>query len=394
MTMGRHFLQIPGPSPEPDAVMRAVAATTIDHRGPDFQALGTRLLHRIRAVFRTTQPVMIYSSSASGAWEAALVNTLSPGDEVLFYDAGYFATLWRDMAARLGLTVRAIDGDWRHGIDSDSILDALRADTSRSIKAVCVVHNETSTGITNDIPAIRAVMDEAEHPALLMVDTVSGLGSIEYRHDDWRVDVSVAGSQKGLMLPPGLGFTAVSQKALEASRHSRSPRSYWDWAPMLVANERGSWPTTPSTNLLYGLEVSLDMLADEGMDAVFERHDRWGRATRAAVDAWGLETVCLDPERHSPVVTAVMAPDGVDADALRDVVLRRFDMSLGAGLGRLAGRVFRIGHLGWTNDLTILGALAGIQMGLELLDVPLPRDGVAAAMDILRFESASFAPAG
>lgn len=384
--MGRHFLQIPGPSSEPDRVMRAVSATTIDHRGPEFQALGLRVLRGVRDVFQTTHPVFIYSSSASGAWEAALVNTLSPGDEVLFYDAGYFAGLWRDMATRLGLTVRGVHGDWRRGIDAERIRAALRADASRSIKAVCVVHNETSTGITNDIPAVRAVIDEAEHPALLMVDTVSGLGSIDYRHDDWNVDVSIAGSQKGLMLPPGLGFTAVSEKALAASRSSRSPRSYWDWAPMLTANERGSWPTTPSTNLLYGLEVSLDMLAEEGRDAVFQRHERLGRATRAAVEAWGLETVCLDSDRHSPVVTAVMAPDGVDADTVRGIVLKRFDMSLGAGLGQLAGRVFRIGHLGWTNELTVIGALAGVQMGLELADVALNGDGVAAAMEVLRPE--------
>lgn len=385
--MGRHFLQIPGPSPEPDAVLRAISATTIDHRGPEFQQLGSRLLEAIKPVFGTTNPVIIYSSSGTGAWEGALTNTLSVGDRVLFYETGHFASLWIEMATRLGLRPDVIGSDWRHGVDAEAIGQRLAEDTAHEIKAVCCVHNETSTGVTSDIRAVREAIDAAGHPALLMVDTISGLASADYRHDEWGVDVTVSGSQKGLMLPPGLGFNAVSDKAVEASKNGGMPRSYWDWAPILEANSRGFWPTTPSTNLLFGLEVALQMLEEEGMEAVFARHQRHAAATRAAVRAWGLEILCLDERYYSPVLTAVVMPEGHDADAFRKVVLDRFDMSLGSGLGRLAGTVFRIGHLGWINDLTLMGTLAGVQMGLHLSGVPVAGDGVAAAMAVLEEEA-------
>lgn len=385
--MGRHFLQIPGPSPEPDAVLRAISATTIDHRGPEFQQLGSRLLEAIKPVFGTTNPVIIYSSSGTGAWEGALTNTLSVGDRVLFYETGHFASLWIEMATRLGLRPDVIGSDWRHGVDAEAIGQRLAEDTAHEIKAVCCVHNETSTGVTSDIRAVREAIDAAGHPALLMVDTISGLASADYRHDEWGVDVTVSGSQKGLMLPPGLGFNAVSDKAVEASKNGGMPRSYWDWAPILEANSRGFWPTTPSTNLLFGLEVALQMLEEEGMELVFARHQRHAAATRAAVRAWGLEILCLDERYYSPVLTAVVMPEGHDADAFRKVVLDRFDMSLGSGLGRLAGTVFRIGHLGWINDLTLMGTLAGVQMGLHLSGVPVAGDGVAAAMAVLEEEA-------
>ena len=386
--MGRHFLQIPGPSPEPDEVMRAISATTIDHRGPQFQQLGQRLLRDIRPVFGTTNPVIIYSSSGTGAWEGALVNTLSPGDRVIFFETGHFASLWHEMATRLGLAPEVIPSDWRHGVDAEEVGRQLEQDADREIKAVCVVHNETSTGVTSDIAAVRRAMDAVGHPALLLVDTISGLGSADYRHDEWGVDVTVSGSQKGLMLPPGLGFNAVSDKALEASRTSGFPRSYWDWAPILASNETGFWPTTPSTNLLFGLEVVLRMLEEEGLPQVFARHERLARATRAAVRAWGLELLCLDEDVYSPVLTAVLMPEGHSGDAFRKRVLETFDMSLGSGLGRLADRVFRIGHLGWTNDLTLMGTLSGVQMGLRLAGVPVQDDGVAAAMAVLEEEHA------
>lgn len=381
--MGRHFLQIPGPSPEPDAVMRAISATTIDHRGPEFQQLGLRVLEAVKPVFGTTNPVIIYSSSGTGAWEGALANTLSPGDSVLFYETGHFASLWIEMATRLGLKPEVIGSDWRHGVDSEVIGRRLADDSNRTIKAVCCVHNETSTGVTSDIRAVREAIDAAGHPALLMVDTISGLASADYRHDEWGVDVTVSGSQKGLMLPPGLGFNALSDKAIEASRGGGMPRSYWDWKPILAANEKGFWPTTPSTNLLFGLEVALQMLQEEGMENVLARHQRHAAATRAAVRAWGLEILCLDERYYSPVLTAVVMPEGHDADAFRRLVLERFDMSLGSGLGRLAGKVFRIGHLGWINDLTLMGTLSGVQMGLRLSGVPVAGDGVAAAMAVL-----------
>lgn len=386
--MGRHFLQIPGPSPEPDEVMRAISATTIDHRGPQFQELGQRLVRDIRPVFGTTNPVIIYSSSGTGAWEGALVNTLSPGDKVLFFETGHFASLWHEMATRLGLDPEVIPSDWRHGVDAEEVGRQLEQDRDREIKAVCVVHNETSTGVTSDIAAVRRAMDAAGHPALLLVDTISGLGSADYRHDEWGVDVTVSGSQKGLMLPPGLGFNAVSDKALEASRTAGFPRSYWDWEPILKSNETGFWPTTPSTNLLFGLDVVLRMLEEEGLPNVFARHQRLARATRAAVRAWGLEILCLDEDLYSPVLTAAVMPEGHSADAFRKKVLETFDMSLGSGLGRLSDRVFRIGHLGWANDLTLMGALSGVQMGLRLAGVPVQDDGVAAALTVLEEEHA------
>lgn len=382
--MGQHFLQIPGPSPEPDEVLRAVSRMTIDHRGPEFQDLGSRVLNDIRQVFGTSGPVIIYSASGTGAWEGALVNTLSPGDEVLFYAAGHFATLWCDMAERLGLVVRRIDADWRRAIDAEQIAAALRADARHVIKAVCVVHNETSTGIVNDIPSVRSAITDSDHPALLMVDTVSGLGSADYQHDAWGVDVSISGSQKGLMLPPGLGFNAVSSKALEASEQASLPRSYWDWKPILTFNEQGFWPTTPSTNLLYGLDASLRLIFEEGLSRVLARHEQLGRATRAAVEAWGLELTCLDSSAYSPVVTSVMLPDGYDSNAFRTLVLAEFDMSLGTGLGELAGKAFRIGHLGWINSLTLVGALGGVEMGLLRFGVPLRDSGMTAALKVLQ----------
>lgn len=385
---GRHFLQIPGPTNVPDQVLRAMSAPTVDHRGPEFAALTLRVLEAVKPVFGTSGPVVIYPASGTGAWEAALVNTLSPGDRVLGFETGHFSTLWREMAHSLGLEAERdfVPGDWRHGADPDVLAERLAADTAGEIKAVCVVHNETSTGVTSRIPQIRRAMDEAGHPALLLVDTVSSLGSIDYRHDEWGVDVTVAGSQKGLMLPPGLSFNAVSGKALEAARTARLPRSFWDWRPVIEANRHGSFSYTPATNLLYGLEEALRMLAAEGLSEVFARHARHAAATRAAVRGWGLEVLCLDEREHSSSLTAVLLPDGHDADKVRERVLERFDMSLGAGLGRLAGRVFRIGHLGAFNDLTLAGTLAGVQMGLELSGVPVDTGGLGAALDVLRPE--------
>jgi alanine-glyoxylate transaminase / serine-glyoxylate transaminase / serine-pyruvate transaminase len=385
---GRHFLQIPGPTNVPDAVLRAIDQPTIDHRGPEFQRLGLKVLDDIRKVFQTTQPVIIYPASGTGAWEAALVNTLSPGDTVLMYEAGHFASLWKRLADRLGLKVETIDGDWRRGVDAARVQERLAADGSHRIKAVCVVHNETSTGVTSDIPAVRAALDAASHPALLLVDTISSLGSIDYRHDQWGVDVTVAGSQKGLMLPPGLSFNAVSAKALEASKRARLPRAYWAWDEIIAANASGYWPTTPSTNLLYGLSVALDRLQLEGLQNVFARHERHAEATRRAVRGWGLEILCANPNEYSAALTAVMMPKDSsgkhhDADALRRIVLQHFNMSLGTGLSRLAGQVFRIGHLGDFNDLTLLGTLGGVEMGLEVAGVPHRKGGVQAALDHL-----------
>ncbi len=381
---GRHFLQIPGPTNVPDRVLRAMSAPTIDHRGPEFSALTLRVLEAVKTVFATTGPVVIYPASGTGAWEAALVNTLAPGDRVLCFETGHFATLWQDMARALGLTVDFVPGDWRHGVDPESVQDKLAADTSHTVKAVCVVHNETSTGVTSRIAGIRRAIDAAGHPALLLVDTVSSLGSIDYRHDEWGVDVTVAGSQKGLMLPPGLGFNAVSAKALEASRTTSHPKSFWDWKPVIEANKRGFFPSTPATNLLYGLDAALQMLLAEGLAQVFHRHARHARATRAAVRAWGLEVLCADEREYSGSLTAVLMPEGHDADEVRKIILERFDMSLGAGLGKLTGRVFRIGHLGHLNDLSLAGTLAGVQMGLELAGVPTDSSGVNAALDVLR----------
>ncbi len=377
---GRHFLQIPGPTNVPDRILHAMARPTIDHRGPEFRELGQAVLARIRPVFGTTGPVVIFPSSGTGAWEAALVNTLSPGDGVLVAETGQFSTLWRGIAERFGLAVEDLPGDWRHGADPDAIRHRLAADASRRIKAVLVVHNETSTGVTSRIPAVRDAIDRAGHPALLIVDTISSLGSIDYRHDDWRVDVTVAGSQKGLMLPPGLGFNAISAKALAAAESARLPRAYWDWQAMLGPNAQGFFPYTPATNLLFGLREALAMLAEEGLDAVFARHIRHGDAARRAVAAWGLEVVARDPAEQSPVLTAVLMPDGHDADRLRQVILDGFDLSLGAGLGKLQGRAFRIGHLGHFNDLMLVGTLGGVEMGLARAGVPHRPGGVQAAL--------------
>ena len=384
--MGRHFLQIPGPTNCPDEVLRAMSAATIDHRGPEFQALGKHLLEAIKPVFGTTNPVIIYGASGTGAWEAALVNTLSPGDKVLCFETGHFATLWQEMARSLGLVVDFVPGDWRHGVDPAQVAEKLAADTAHEIKAVCCVHNETSTGVTSRIGEVRQAIDSAAHPALLLIDTISSLGSIDYRHDEWKVDVTVAGSQKGLMLPPGLSFNAVSDKALEAYKSSTMKKSYWDWEPILAANSNGFWPYTPATNMLYGLKVALRMLDDEGLPNVFARHQRHARATRAAVRAWGLEVLCLDEREHSGSLTAVLVPEGVNADDVRAIILKRFDMSLGTGLAKLAGKVFRIGHLGDFNDVTLVGTLGGVQMGLNLAGVPIKQDGVLAALEVLEKE--------
>jgi len=380
---GRHFLQIPGPTNVPDRVLRAIAQPTIDHRGPEFAALGREVLSGLQRVFQTTGHVVIYPSSGTGAWEASLVNTLSPGDSLLMVETGYFARLWRDMAARLGLIVDFIPGDWRHGVDPAAVREKLAGDRDQKIKAVVLVHNETSTGVTSRIAAVRAAMDEARHPALLLVDTISSLGSIDYRHDEWRVDVTIAGSQKGLMLPPGLGFNAISDKALAASKGARLPRSYWDWQPMIRDGGAGFFPYTPATNLLFGLREALAMLSEEGLPNVFARHLRFGEATRRAVRAWGLELLCADAAEYSGSLTAVMMPTGHDADAFRATVLERFDMSLGAGLGTLKGRVFRIGHLGDFNDLMLAGTLAGVEMGFAAAGVPFAKGGVTAALEFL-----------
>ena len=380
---GRHFLQIPGPTNVPDRILRSLSRPTIDHRGPDFQSMAREIIEGLQQIFKTSGAVVIYPSSGTGAWEAALVNTLSPGDRVLMYETGYFSTLWREMAVRLGLQVDVIAGDWRHGADPDAIEAHLADDRDRAITAVAIVHNETSTGVTSRIAEIRRRMDRVRHPALLMVDTISSLASIDFRHDEWGVDVSVGCSQKGLMLPPGLGLNAVSEKALAASTSARLPKSYWDWTPMLNDNRAGVFPYTPATNLLYGLREALRMLFEEGLANVLVRHGRHAEATRRAVRAWGLEIVCVNPEEYSSSLTAVMMPKGYDADALRDVILDRFDMSLGTGLGKLKGRVFRIGHLGDFNDLMLAGTLGGVEMGLARSRVPFTRGGVAAALDYL-----------
>jgi alanine-glyoxylate transaminase/serine-glyoxylate transaminase/serine-pyruvate transaminase len=382
-TAGRHFLQIPGPSNVPDRVLRALDNPTMDHRGPDFGIFGKQLLEKVKPVFGTTGPVIIYPASGTGAWEAALVNTLSPGDTVLMCETGQFASLWREMAGRLGLNPVFIETDWRRGADAQAIGDRLRADKGHAIKAVAVVHNETSTGATSRIDEVRAAMDAAGHPALLLVDTISSLGSVEYRHDDWRVDVTVSGSQKGLMLPPGLSFNAVSEKAVKASEGAKLPRSFWDWKPMLASNATGYFPYTPATNMLYALDAALDMLHEQGLDNVFARHERHAEATRRAVRAWGLEIQCEEPRHYSPVLTAVRLPEGHSANALRATILDRFNMSLGNGLGRLNDKVFRIGHLGDIGDLQVLGTLTGVEMGLRLSGVPHKSGGVQAAMDYL-----------
>ena len=385
---GRHFLQIPGPTNVPDRILRAIDNATIDHRGPEFQKLGQEVLAGLKLVFRTRQPVVIFPASGTGAWEAALVNTLSAGDRVLMCETGQFATLWQNMAKKLGLVPEFIAGDWRHGADAAAIEARLAADKAHAVKAVCVVHNDTSTGVTSRIPPLRTAIDRAKHPALLMVDTISSLGSIDYRHDDWGVDVTVAGSQKGLMLPPGLSFNAVSDKALAAAKSSKLPKSYWSWEDMLGPNKNGFFPYTPSTNLLYGLREALAMLAEEGLDNVFTRHTRHAEATRRAVRAWGLEILCLEASEYSSALTAVLMPAGHDEAAFRKVVLDNFNMSLGSGLGKLTGKVFRIGHLGDFNDLTLAGTLAGVEMGLALAKVPHQKGGVAAALDYLTASAA------
>ncbi len=387
---GRHFLQIPGPSPVPDRVLRAMSLPTIDHRGPEFGALGLKVLADMQQIFKTRHPVMIYPASGTGAWEAALSNTLSPGDHVLMYETGHFAFLWHRLATRLGLKaeVIALDGvengvpaSWRHGVQADLIEQRLKADSGHNIKAVCVVHNETSTGVTSDIAAVRRAIDAARHPALLLVDTISGLAGADYRHDEWGVDVSISGSQKGLMLPPGISFNAISPKAIEASRRSTMPRSYWAWDEMLEMNKTGYWPSTPNTNLFYGLSEACDMLLGQGLDAVFARHQRWAAGVRAAVQAWGLPIQCADNPLHSPILTGVMTPEGVDADAVRKTIYERFDCSLGTGLGKIKGRMFRIGHLGDSNDLTLVATVAGCEMGLKLAGVKLAGSGVQVIMD-------------
>jgi len=380
---GRHFLQIPGPTNVPDRVLRAMDNPTIDHRGPEFQAIGKKVLADIRKVFKTDGPVVIYGASGTGAWEAALTNTLSPGDTVLMYETGHFAAMWKKMAERLGLQPEFLPGDWRQGLDASRIATRLHEDRQHSIKAVCIVHNETSTGVTSDIAAVRRAIDGARHPALLMVDTISSLGSIDYRHSEWGVDVTVSGSQKGLMLPPGLSFNALSDKAIAASKAAKLPKSYWAWDDILESNKNGFWPYTPSTNLLYGLSEACDMLLEEGLDKVFARHARFARATRCAVRAWGLEVFCANPAAHSSSLTAVLMPEGHNADVFRKVVLDHFDMSLGTGLSKLAGKAFRIGHLGYFNDLSLMGTLAGVEMGLALAGIPYRAGGVAAAMNDL-----------
>ena len=386
---GRHFLQIPGPTNVPDRILRAMDMPTMDHRSPEFAELGRKVLDGVKTIFKTDGPVVIYPASGTGAWEAALVNTLSAGDQVLMYETGHFATLWKGMATRLGLEAEFMQGDWRAGVDPNAIENRLREDREQSIKAVCVVHNETSTGCASRIDEVRQAIDAAGHPALLMVDTISSLGSIDYRHDEWGVDVTVGGSQKGLMLPPGLSFNAVSEKALAASKSAGLPNSFWSWSEMLPANKNGFFPYTPATNLLYGLAEAIDMLHEEGLDHVFARHQRHAEATRRAVNAWGLEVFCREPRHYSGSLTAVLMPDGHSADGFRRIVAGAFDMSLGGGLSKIADRVFRIGHLGDFNDLMLAGTLAGVEMGLERADVPYRKGGVQSALDYLASEAAT-----
>jgi alanine-glyoxylate transaminase/serine-glyoxylate transaminase/serine-pyruvate transaminase len=380
---GRHFLQVPGPTNIPDRVLRAISAPVIDHRGPELQKLALELLERIKPVFKTKGPVVIFPSSGTGGWEAALVNTLSPGDKVLMFDSGMFAALWYDMVKRFGLEAEYVDTDWRRGPDPDIVEAKLAEDREHKIKAVLVVHNETSNGVLARLPEIRRAIDRANHPALFIVDTISSLGSSDFRQDEWGIDVAVGGSQKGLMLPAGLSFNGISEKALKASKTAKLPKMYWDWEWMLSNNKSGFFPYTPATNLFYGLRESLTMLEEEGLDNVFARHERLAEATRRAVRAWGLELVCADPREYSSSVTAVFMPQGHSADAFRKVVLDNFNMALGSGLGRLADRVFRIGHLGHMNELMLAGTLSGVEMGLKMANVPHKSGGVAAALDYL-----------
>tara|TARA_R110002072_G_scaffold727_9_gene5309 strand:- start:395 stop:1570 length:1176 start_codon:yes stop_codon:yes gene_type:complete len=386
---GRHFLQIPGPTNVPDRVLRAIDSPTIDHRGPEFAVLGLEVLAAIKTIFQTRNPVIIFPASGTGAWESALVNVLESGDRVLMCETGQFSTLWSQLAGRLGIEVEMIPGDWRSGADPAKIEERLTADKAHEIKALCVVHNETSTGSLSRIKQIRAAIDRAAHPALFMVDTISSLGSADYRHDEWGVDVTVSGSQKGLMLPPGLSFVAVSDRAIAISEHGGMPRSYWRWDEMIAQNAKGYFPYTPATNLLYGLKEAIAMLHEEGLNNVFARHRRHGAATRRAVAAWGLDNLCSNPDDFSPVLTAVRMPNGQGADALRKVILDHFDMSLGAGLGKVADKVFRIGHLGHFNDLTLAGTLSGVEMGLRLIGMDNAKGGVVAALEYLADETSA-----
>ena len=383
---GRHFLQIPGPTNVPDRVLRAMAAPTIDHRGPEFQELTQEILVGLGNVVQTRSPVVLFPASGTGAWEAALVNTLSPGNRVLMVETGHFATLWKQIATNYGLDVEFLAGDWRHGVNAAEIEARLVEDAAHTIKAVCIVHNETSTGVTSDVAAVRRALDSAHHPALLVVDTISSLASMNYEHDAWGVDVTVGASQKGLMLPPGLSFNALSEKALSASSSATLARSFWDWQPVLKANEQNFFPYTPATNLMYGLREALRMLLAQGLEHVFARHHRHAEATRCAVDAWGLELLCANPSEYSSSITAIMMPEGHDAEKVLRVVLERFDMSLGIGLSKLSGRIFRIGHLGDFNDLSLIGTLGGTEMGLVLAKIPHQPGGVTAALDFLAAE--------
>ncbi len=382
-TAGRHFLQIPGPTNLPERVARALSRSTIDHRGPAFARLTLEILDRLQLVFQTQGPVVIFPSSGTGAWEGALVNTLSPGNRVLFGDNGQFAVNWQKVAVGLGLKVETLPGDWRCPLDVAALESRLASDRDRDIRAVAIVHNETSTGVVNDVASARAALDRTGHDALLLVDVISSLGAIDYRHEEWGVDVTVAGSQKGLMIPPGLGFNALSPKALEAAGSACLPRSYWDWNPILEFNQRGFFPYTPAINLLFALDEALSMLLEEGLPHVFARHARLGEATRRAVRGWGLDVFCQDPCAYSQALTAVSMPAGYDADELRRVILERFDMSLGTGLGKVKGKVFRIGHLGDLNELTLAGTLCGIEMGLAASRVPHTSGGVGRALEFL-----------
>ena len=380
---GKHFLQIPGPTNVPDRVLRAMDYPTIDHRGPEFAEIAKRVLDRIKLIFKTSEPVIIYPGSGTGAWEAAIVNTLNEGDKVLMFETGEFSTKWWDIAEKLKIKSDFVEGDWRTGADPEIVEKKLKADTNKEIKAVFVVHNETSTGVASRIGDIRKAMDNANHPALLMVDTISSLASIDYRHEEWKVDVTVGGSQKGLLLPPGLSFNAISSKALDAYKNSKLAKSYWDWEPMLKNNVNGFFPYTPATNLFYGLDEAINMLLEEGLENVFARHQRHAEATRLAVKAWGLEILCKNPDEYSNSLTAVLMPEGHDSDALRKVILDNFNMSLGMGLNKIKGKVFRIGHLGDFNDLMLAGTLSGVEMGLAKSGVPFKKGGVMAALDYL-----------
>ena len=380
---GRHFLQIPGPTNVPDRVLRAMDYPTIDHRGPDFAELGLRVLDRIKLIFKTSEPVIIFPASGTGAWEAAMVNTLSAGDKILMFETGHFSTLWYDIAHKFKLEIDFVKGDWRTGVDPNIVESKLKEDTEKKIKAVCAVHNETSTGVTSRIGEIRKAMDNADHPALLFVDTISSLGSIDYRHEEWKVDVTVGGSQKGLLLPPGLSFNAISSKALDAYKNSDLPKSYWDWEPMIENNKKGYFPYTPATNLLYGLDEAINILTEEGLENVFNRHIRFAEATRIAVNAWGLEILCKNPKEYSSSLTAVLVPEGHDADSLRKIILDDYNMSLGTGLAKVAGKVFRIGHLGDFNELMLAGTLSGVEMGLMKSKIPFKKGGILKALEFL-----------